>query len=216
METFDLFEPELSSALTSSAGDFPVSQRAPLASDWVEKITVGSGRSIAGLSKNCGPLGSLEKTLLGSSAWSSTTCLPIWRTWATPGGRLIFQLVPSELTTKGGASGLLPTAAASDCKGSVQGETLIARMAHSRGVRLPEELMRRRILPTVTAGNDHSAGRLDEWGGANQFRQTDIGKLHLNPSFVEEFMGFPAGWTAFGVSAMPSSRRSRKSSDAQS
>jgi hypothetical protein len=38
----------------------------------------------------------------------------------------------------------------------------------------------------------------------------------LNPTWVEWLMGFPSEWTALDASEMPSSRRSRKSSGAQS
>jgi hypothetical protein len=38
----------------------------------------------------------------------------------------------------------------------------------------------------------------------------------LNPEFVEWLMGFPLGWTVCEPSATPSSRKSRKPSDAQS
>lgn len=38
----------------------------------------------------------------------------------------------------------------------------------------------------------------------------------LNPTWVEWLMGFPLGWTALDASETPSSRKSQKSSDAQS
>lgn len=41
---------------------------------------------------------------------------------------------------------------------------------------------------------------LDEWGGSsNPFRGTEIGRLRLNPSWIEELMGFPIGWTDVGL-----------------
>lgn len=126
-----------------------------------------------------------------------------------------YQLQPLAPLTDETESGLLPTPAARDWKGSVKGSKLIERQSMSRGVSL-EEVLRRRCLPTPSAGNSHSAGRLDEWGGANIFRGMDIGRLHLNPSFVEEIMGFPTEWTACAASVTQSSRRSRKSSAGQS
>lgn len=93
------------------------SHSAELESNWVEKITATSGLSISGLSKSAGRLGCLEKTLLGSRIWRSTTCLPIWRARATRRGRLIFQLAALARTTNGEGSGLLPTPQASDYKG---------------------------------------------------------------------------------------------------
>jgi hypothetical protein len=97
-----------------------------------------------------------------------------------------------------GALKMFPTPSARDWKGDVSGEaTLLKRMEHPRGVCL-EEFLRRQCLPTPSAGNSHSAGRLDEWGGKNPLRGTDIGRLLLNPLFVEELMGFPLGWTDLG------------------
>ena len=43
-----------------------------------------------------------------------------------------------------------------------------------------------------------------------------IANGRLNPTWVEWLMGFPTEWTALKVSATPSSRKSRKSSDVQS
>lgn len=71
-------------------------------------------------------------------------------------------------------------------------------------------------LPTPSGtsnhGKNHVAGRLDEWGGSsNPFRGTNLGRLHL-PGFELWVMGFPAVWRALMPPAMPSSRKSRKSS----
>lgn len=139
-------------------------------------------------------------------------------TWPRSGmtrNGIAYQRAPLALLTGETESGLLPSPSATDSKGAVQGEKLKERMEHKRGVRLEEYLLRRQ-LPTPSAGNSHSAGRLDEWGGKNPFRGTDLGKLHLSPSFVEEIMGFPIGHTACEPSATPLSRKSRKSSAGQS
>jgi hypothetical protein len=75
---------------------------------------------------------------------------------------------------------------------------LLAKRATSsnRGVRLTE-FLHRKTLPTPTAGNNHSGGRLDEWGGStNPFRGTEIGRLRLNPCWVEQLMGWPTESTA--------------------
>jgi hypothetical protein len=97
---------------------------------------------------------------------------------------------------------MYPTPAARDWKGSVSGPKLQERTSRTRGVSLEEFLLRQR-LPTPSAGSSHSSGRLDEWGGKNPFRGTDIGRLHLNPSFVEELMGFPIGHTDLKPSETP-------------
>ena len=132
-------------------------------------------------------------------------------TWPRSGmtlGGTAYPLPPLAPLTDATGYGLLPTPSARDWKGDVSGEaTLLKRMEHPRGVCL-EEFLRRQCLPTPSAGNSHSAGRLDEWGGKNPFRGTDIGRLHLNPSFVEEIMGFPIGHTDLKPSATPSCRKS--------
>lgn len=159
-----------------------------------------------------------------SSSWrTSQRCLvEDWTrfsgTWPRSGmmrSGTAYQLPPLAPLIKETVSGLLPTPAARDWKGSVQGETLRARATMTRGVSL-EEFLLRGTLPTPSAGSSHSAGRLDEWGGKNPFRGTDVGKLHLSPSFVEEIMGFGAGWTELSPSEMPLSRKSRKQLDVQS
>ena len=70
-------------------------------SDGARRMTVTSGRKCLELSRNSGPLGSLEKMLLGSSAWRSTRCYLTWKVSATPAKRLLFRLVPSMPRTGG-------------------------------------------------------------------------------------------------------------------
>lgn len=62
-------------------------------------MTVTSGRKCLELSRSSGPLGSLVKMLLGSSAWRSTRCYLTWKVSATPARRLLFRLVPSTPRT---------------------------------------------------------------------------------------------------------------------
>jgi len=67
--------------------------------------------------------------------------------------------------------------------------------ASNKGVRLTE-FLHRRMIPTPMAGNDHWGGRLDELGGSgNAFLGTEIGRLRLNPCWIEELMGWPIDWT---------------------
>jgi DNA (cytosine-5)-methyltransferase 1 len=70
-----------------------------------------------------------------------------------------------------------PTPSATDYKGSVTQSLVMERLEHPRGVRLPEELVRR-----------------GETGG------------QLNPDWTEWLMGFPIGHTASKLSATPKSR----------
>lgn len=63
-------------------------------------MTVISGLKCIELSENSNPVGCLEKTLMGSYEWASTKRYLTWRTKATPSGRLVFRLWPSERITK--------------------------------------------------------------------------------------------------------------------
>jgi hypothetical protein len=93
-----LWEDSLVSPLVSQAPDKP-------------KTTPDiSGRICLDLSKNYGPIGLLEKTLLVSSTWAWTKYSLTWKTRATPQGRLIFQLARSAHHTNGIDSGSLRTA----------------------------------------------------------------------------------------------------------
>ena len=79
--------------------------------------------------------------------------------------------------TLGNAVKMWPTLSATDYKGSVTQSLVMERLEHPRGVRLPEELVRR-----------------GETGG------------QLNPDWTEWLMGFPIGHTALKPSATPKSR----------
>jgi hypothetical protein len=109
-----------------------------------------------------------------------------------------YQLAPLVPITSEIVSGLLPTPTKTDHKSESMSLALVQRRQNEsgRGVRL-SEFLHRKTLPTPNAGNDHWGGRLDEWGGStNPFRGTEIGRLPLNPCWVEELMGFPIEWTA--------------------
>ena len=92
-----LWEDSLVSPLVSQAPDKP-------------KTTPDiSGQICFDLSRNYGPIGSLEKTLLASSTWAWTRYSLTWKTRVTPQGRLIFQLARSAHRTNGTGSGSLRT-----------------------------------------------------------------------------------------------------------
>jgi hypothetical protein len=102
--------------------DFPVS-RSPMPATSEEPTTPDiSGLKCSELSGNSGPLGLLERTLLGSRAWAWTKYSLIWRPRATPRGRLIFQLARLAPRTSASASGLLhtPTAKANQTSPSME------------------------------------------------------------------------------------------------
>ena len=73
-----------------------------------------SGQKCLGLSGNAGPLGLLEKTLLGSSDWAWTKYSLTWKAKATPQGRLIYQLARQAPRTSADDSGLLHTPTAKE------------------------------------------------------------------------------------------------------
>ena len=68
-----------------------------------------SGQKCLELSGSSGPLGLLERTLLGSSNWAWTKYSLTWKAKATPQGRLIFQLARQAPRTSDNGSGLLHT-----------------------------------------------------------------------------------------------------------
>ena len=80
--------------LISLQEDTPANRSPSPGSEKAVKMTDISGQRCLQLSRLSGPLGSLEKTLLATSAWASTKCFLTWRPKATPQGRLLFQLVP--------------------------------------------------------------------------------------------------------------------------
>jgi len=92
--------------------------------------------------------------------------------------------------------GLLPTPTAMDCtnatatmkstqvkEGSMHSVTLVRAMSMG-------------ILPTPTAGSEHSKHSMGEWGGSkNNVRHIPGIYSPLNPQFVAEMMGFTPNWT---------------------
>ena len=79
----------------------PASRSALPGSEEARRMTVTSGLKCLELYRNSGPLGSLVRTLLGSSIWRSTRCTLTWKTKVTPSRRLLFRLVPSMPRTGG-------------------------------------------------------------------------------------------------------------------
>lgn len=89
--------------------DFLASHSLQPGSDEARRMTVTSGRKCCELYRKSGPLGSLVRMLLESSAWRSTRCYLTWKASATPAKRLLFRLVPSTPRTEGTGSQLWPT-----------------------------------------------------------------------------------------------------------
>ena len=83
---------------------------------------VTSGRKCLDLSGNAGPLGFVEKTLLGSSNWAWTKYSLTWKAKATPQGRLIYQLarLAPRTSDSGSGSSHTPTAKANPTSPSME------------------------------------------------------------------------------------------------
>ena len=82
--------------LTLFQGDFPVSLFPQPGSKEARRMTAISGQRWLGLSRNCGPLGSLEKMLLESCEWHSPTFYLNWKPVDIGQGHFLYQLALSE------------------------------------------------------------------------------------------------------------------------
>ena len=207
--------------------DFLASHSLQPGSDGARRMTVTSGRKCAELYRKSGPLGSLVRMLLGSSAWSSTRCFLTWKASATPAKRLLFRLVPSMPRTEETdapffvstptanmrkrsakfAEGRTPTPAefvqmwptptARDCKGTNSVEHLTREGKRNHLDQLPNAV---KMWPTPTARCHQTPC---EHGDGSPDLATSIGG-QLNPTWVEWLMGFPLGWTDLDASETPS------------
>ena len=201
----------------------PASRSALPGSEEARKMTVTSGLKCLELYRNSGPLGSLVRTLLGSSIWRSTRCALTWKTKVTPSKRLLFRLVPSTPRIGETAVRLLPTVTAQDFKhrgpnSKQQGLPEYVRMwptpkaqnARGRGERHgnggPSLDVVAMMYPTPTTGAGMCGGtgnyqqlkRLEESGQITPEERRSMAAGNggqLNPDWVEWMMGFPLGWT---------------------
>ena len=181
--------------LTLFAAGSHASHTAEPGSETAQRMTVISGRKCFALSKNSGRLGLLEKMLMESSIWNSTTCWLTWKVQATPAGRLLFRLSPSMPKASGREYGsLLPTLTVTDATGRAyqydRGNKDCPRLTLAGVMRL---------LPTLTA-SDSSGGAAYRKPPARQggFMLKELLKRNggrLEPEFCEWLMGYPIGWT---------------------
>lgn len=148
------------------------------------RMTVTSGRKCCALSRSSGPLGSLVRTLLVSSAWHSTRCFLIWKASATPAKRLLFRLVPSTPCTDVTGVQSWPTPTTADAYiGAFASKQQKAGSQHS--LNLASAV---RMYPTPLS---------TDWKN-RQNRKSSIQNMvggKLNPMWIEWLMGFPIGWT---------------------
>jgi len=190
--------------LTLFAADTHASPFPQPGSDKARQMTAISGRNLCGSWLNSGPLGSLEKTLLGTSAWVSMTCWLTWKPKVTPAGRLLFQLAPSVHRTGETEFGLLPTPRAADFKGATSPDAEAKAIARGFSPNLPEWAAARSMWPTPSAGDDRDRGnlstpaikrRMEKGKQLNLSMTVSDQSGALNPEWVEWLMGFPSGWT---------------------
>jgi hypothetical protein len=145
--------------LTSLSGDTPASLSVSPGSAEARKMTATSGRKLVGSWLPAGPLGACLRTLLGTSAWASTTCFLTWQAKATPAGRSLFQLAPSMPRTDATGFGLLPTATAMDSRGArnmTSGRKPNSK--HHDGMTLSDFVM---LWPTPNASDSKGPNPLD-------------------------------------------------------
>lgn len=196
--------------LTLFPADSPASHSAQPGSAEAKRMTVTSGRKCLELSKNCGPLGSLEKTLLASQLWHSTRCWLIWKPKVTKQGRLWYQLQVSAPSTDGTDLQSWPTPSASD-----GGRTAINPILTKNGTirhknkaggqsfaRLDQVVA---LFPTPKARDYKDTTAMPpsrERDSSKDSLPQRIGRESkckpggtLNPDWVEWLMGFPPGWT---------------------
>ena len=198
--------------LTLFQGDSPASRLVLPGSAEARRMTVTSGLKCLELSRNSGPLGSLVRTLLGSSIWRSTRCALTWKARITPSKRLLFRLVPStprtgatdarlsgverwkeNITGEDGDPILWKTPIASDSANrefyhNSRGEPNLSGMV--------------KMGPTPIATDWKNRGCKDYRKNRKHQLQTEVGG-QLNPTWVEYLMGFPLGWTDLNASETP-------------
>jgi len=189
--------------LTLFAGDSLVSHSVLPGSEKAQMMTATSGQLCLASSRNTSRVGLLEKMLLVSSAWRSTTCLLTWRVRVTDANHLLFQLAPSTPLIEGTEFGLWHTPKALMIEEDP--ESFIKRMGDRSDKCAPNlavQVKHKRLWPTprVFMHKDSTTDR-----GKGNLGEVVGGKL--NPMWVEWLMGFPEGWTDLNHSETQSSRK---------
>lgn len=196
--------------LTLFPADSPASPFLSPGSAEARRTTVTSGQKCCELSRISGPLGSLVRTLLVSSAWRSTRCLLTWKVSATPARRLLYRLVPSMPRTGETGARLWPTPSASDCGRTAINPHLtkngtirhIGKNGAQSYARLDAVVA---MFPTPKARDAKDTTRLPPSRLADPGKDSLVQRVgrgiqkenggQLNPTWVEWLMGFPIGWT---------------------
>ena len=145
--------------------DFLASHSVQPGSDEARTMTVTSGRKCCELYRKSGPLGSLVRTLLVSSAWRSTRCYLTWKASATPARRLLFRLVPSTPRTEGTGLPFWPTVCATEARQGLQ-----IRREGKKGTQQSLSTAVR-MWPTPTARDSKGANSVEHLATGNHVAQ---------------------------------------------
>ena len=206
----------------SSVGGFPAKTSALQEKEQgLRESAADCGGSSIGSSKKSGRRGSLLKTYqpFDITDWA-TSCGPSLRSGTMRNGT-VYPLPPLAPLTAGTESGLWPTPRAQDSKHAAATEWELTT-AHAGTVGSLRVQVIKRSWPTPNAGLEKHSTNGPYWENRiAKKRQRDIqmavyqqtGSGALNPTWVEWLMGFPLEWTDLKPSEMPSSRKSRKSSE---
>ena len=216
--------------LTLFPVDSPASRLALPGSDEAKRMTATSGRRCLELSQSLGPLGQLERMLLVSYPWASTTRYLTWKVSATKQERLLFRLQVSGRGTEEIACSLLPTPKATDAthggpnQRDSRGNYALPGAVHhremwatpnaadaigshgggqGRSLRTDIYNLKRNLFATPRV-RDYRTGQAERWDNPARSRNLNDqvgGKLSV--IFVEWLMGYPAGWTDLKDSETP-------------
>jgi len=126
---------------------------------------------------------------------------------------IAYQLPPLVRLTDATGSGLWRTPDASIVSGGAANAEDRKRQGHAIG--LHDQVNTPAMWPTPTAQDASNNGGASQYD-RNSLPLNAVVGGSLNPTWVEWLQGFPLGWTACEPSATPSSRKSPKSSGAQS
>jgi len=145
-----------------------------------------------------------------------------WRTRLTPARRSVSRLQASALPMSESACFGWPTPVANDDNKTPAAHLAMkARMGGNRTAITSLQVLVKAIAlgwPTPTAVTDSGGAALCKWGGtrSRQKLREAVGDTvlngALNPAFPCWLMGYEDGWLNCAASAMPSSRKSRRSS----
>lgn len=169
--------------LTLFQGASPASHSPLPGSSEAKKMTVTSGQKCLESYGSCGPIGLLEKMLLGSSKWHSTQRYLTWKKKDTPQGHLYFQLAVSVPHIKDTGSQSWPTPNA-----GMRGDCSSERARKSPDL---EASVKMREMFATPQARDYRTGQSGRW----------IDKEHRSRNLNDQIAMFPTPTTGAGLCA---------------